>query len=95
MKSIILRVATNTGSGCNQVYVFSLNPAPPQHFHSRHQGPSHGEPTVRPFSQARVYRQAVGTAGVAVMVTNGGQTPFIFEPRKRRVPWQTPRKAQL
>jgi DNA-binding beta-propeller fold protein YncE len=74
-----LAVVTNTGSGCNQVSVFSLNPA--NIFNQMVRSIATGDtPTgIAVLPRLAYTGQAAGTSGVAVVTNNGSNTVSILD----------------
>ncbi len=74
-----LAVVTNTGSGCNQVSVFSLNPA--NIFNQTVKTiPTGATPTAVAVIPSLAYiGQAAGTSGVAVVTNNGSNTVSLLD----------------
>jgi len=87
MKSIASSSSPTLAPGCNQVSVFSLNPA--NIFNQTVKTIATGEPPrgVRRSSQACLYGQAASTAGVAVVTNNSSNTVSVLD-------WSTPFRSR-
>ncbi len=74
-----LAVVTNTGSGCNQVSVFSLNPANILNQTVKTIPTGAAPAAVAVIPSLAYIGQAVGTSGVAVVTNNGSNTVSLLD----------------